>query len=127
MVIICEQKKLTKDTIILEDIKVRKLVEDAGFTGNYKTRIIHDIMITGISCEKIKRKIIREGSDITLAIIMELSMAGVATQHHLSMMQEPSIASIYLQYGHKKRIPKNNCQLSTVMDQISGSQQSTVT
>ena len=52
----------------LEDFhtKATRLVTQAGYEGATKDRVLRDI-ISGISSEKIRAKIVKEGHEVTLA------------------------------------------------------------
>ena len=59
----------------------------------------------GISSEKIRSKIVKEGHEVTLARVMEIARLKVSMQQHLDRMQETAKVN-YVQYGkstkHKK-------------------------
>ena len=43
------------------------LVTQAGHEGATKERVLRDTIISGISSDKIRSKIVKEGKDVTLA------------------------------------------------------------
>ena len=53
----------------LEDFytKASRLVTQAGYDRGAKDRVLRDIIISGISSEKIRAKIVKEGHEVTLA------------------------------------------------------------
>ena len=84
----------------MEDFHTKALclVTQAGHTGGTKDRVLRDTIISGISSDKIRGKIVKEGKDVSLACVMEIARLEVSTQNHLDRMQE--IAKInYVQYG----------------------------
>ena len=91
----------------LEDFhtKATRLVTQAGYTGDARDKVPRDTIISGISSEKIRSKIVREGHEVTLARVMEIARLEVSTQQHLDRMQETAKVN-YVQYGkstkHKK-------------------------
>ena len=52
----------------LEDfhIKVTRLVTQAGYEGDAKDQLLRDTIISGISSEKVRAKIVKEGHKVTL-------------------------------------------------------------
>ena len=91
----------------LEDFHTRatRLVTQAGYTGDAKDRVLRDTIISGITSEKIRAKIVKEGHEVTLNWVMEIARLEVSTQQHLDRMQETAKVN-YVQYGkstkHKK-------------------------
>ena len=53
----------------LEDFhtKVTRLVTQAGYTGDARDKVLRDTIISRISSEKIRSKIVKEGHEVTLA------------------------------------------------------------
>ena len=52
----------------LEDFhtKAMRLATQAGYEGAAKDRVLRDTIISGISSEKIRAKIVKEGHEVTL-------------------------------------------------------------
>ena len=73
--------------------------------GLPKERVLRDTIISGITSDKIRDKIVKEGKYVSLAQVMEISIFEVSTQNHLDRMQEKAKVN-YIQYGkstkHKK-------------------------
>ena len=55
-------------TMSLDDFhtKATRLVKEAGYEGAGKDRVLRDTIISGISSEKIRAKIVKEGHEVTL-------------------------------------------------------------
>ena len=70
-----------------------------------KTRVLRDTIISGISSEKIRAKIVKEGHEVTLAQVMEIARLEVSTQQHLDRMQETAKVN-YVQYGNLTKSKK---------------------
>ena len=53
----------------LEDFhaKATRLVTQAGYTGDARDKVLRDTIISGISSEKIRAKIVKESHEVTLA------------------------------------------------------------
>ena len=91
----------------LEDFhtKATRLVTQAGYEGATKDRVLRDTIISGISSEKIRAKIVKEDHEVTLAQVMEIARLEVSMQQHLDRMQETAKVNC-VQYGestkHKK-------------------------
>ena len=68
----------------LEDFhtKALHLVTQAGYEGDAKERVLRDTIISGITSEGIRSKIVKEGH-VTLNRVMEIARLEVSTQHHL--------------------------------------------
>ena len=47
--------------------KATRLVTQAGYTGETKDRVLRDTIISGITSEKIRAKIVKEGHEVSLA------------------------------------------------------------
>ena len=73
-----ELKHLFQGSLSLEDFhtKASRLVKQAGYEGDAKDRVLRDTIISGISSEKIRAKIVKEGHEVTLNWVMEKSKAG---------------------------------------------------
>ena len=69
----------------LEDFhtKATQLVTQAGYEGDAMDRVLRDTIISGISSDKIRSKIVKEGHDVTLNQVMEIARLEVSTQQHL--------------------------------------------
>ena len=54
----------------LEDFhtKALHLVTKAGHTGGTKDRVLRDTIISGISSDKIRGKIVKEGKDVSISL-----------------------------------------------------------
>ena len=100
LIAVVELKRLFQGTLSLEDFhtKASRLVIQAGYTGDAKDRVLRDTIISGISSEKIRAKIVKEGHEVTLAQVMEIARLEVSTQQHLDRMQETAKVN-YVQYG----------------------------
>ena len=48
-------------------MKASRLVIQAGYADDAKDRVLRDTIISGISSEKIRAKIVKEGHEVTLA------------------------------------------------------------
>ena len=107
LIAVVELKHLFQGSMTLEDFhtKALHLVTQAGHEGATKERVLRDTTISGISSDKIRGKIVKEGKDVTLAQVMEIARLEVSTQNHLDRMQETAKIN-YIQYGkstkHKK-------------------------
>ena len=95
----------------LEDFhtKALHLVTQAGHTGATKDRVLRNTIISAISSDKIRGKIVKEGKDVTSAQVMEIARLEVSTQNHLDRMQETAKIN-YVQYG--KSTKKKNGKMS---------------
>ena len=62
----------------LEDFhtKATRLVTQAGYTGDARDKVLRDTIISRISSEKIRSKIVKEGHEVTLAQVMEIATPG---------------------------------------------------
>ena len=113
---VVELKCLFQGSMSLEDFhtKALRLVKQAGYEGAAKDQVLRDTIISGITSERIRDKIVKEGHEVTLNWVMEIARLEVSRQQHLDRMQE--IAKVnYVQYGkftkHKKG--KKSTQSST--------------
>ena len=64
-----ELKRLFQGTLNFEDFhtKATRLVMQAGYTGETKDRVLRDTIISSITSEKIRSKIVKEGHEVSLA------------------------------------------------------------
>ena len=65
-----------------------RLVTQAGYEGDAKDRVLRDTIISGLTSDKIRAKIVKEGHGVTLNQVMEIARLEVSTQQHLKRMQE---------------------------------------
>ena len=65
-----------------------RLVTQAGYEGDAKDQVLRDTIISGLTSEKIRAKIVKEGHGVTLNWVMEIARLEVSTQQHLEQMQE---------------------------------------
>ena len=106
LIAVVELKQLFQGTLSLEDFhtKASRLVIQAGYAGDAKDRVLMDTIISGISSDKIRAKIVK-GHEVSLAQVMEIARLEVSKQQHLDRMQETAKVN-YVQYGksmkHKK-------------------------
>ena len=72
----------------LEDFhtKAMRLVTQAGYEGDAKDQVLRDIIISGITSEKIRAKIVKEGHKVTLNCVME-----IASFHPMSPRQNATL------------------------------------
>ena len=75
-----------------------RLVTQAGYEGDAKDRVLRDTIISGLTSDKIRAKIVKEGHGVNLNRIMEIARLEVSTQQHLERMQETAKVN-YIQYG----------------------------
>ena len=85
--------------------KAVRLVTLAGYEGATKDRVLRDTIISGITSDKIRAKIVKEGHEVSLNLVMEIARLEVATQHHLDRMQETTKVN-YVQYGKSTKSKK---------------------
>ena len=100
LIAVVELKQLFQGTMSLEDFhtKAMRLVTQAGYEGDAKDQVLRDTIISGITSEKIRAKIVKEGHKVTLNQVMEIARLEVSTQHHLDRMQD-TVKVNYVQYG----------------------------
>ena len=69
LIAIVEFKHLFQASMTLEDfhIKALHLATQAGHEGTTKERVLRDTIISGITSDKIRGKIVKEGKDVSLA------------------------------------------------------------
>ena len=84
----------------LEDFhtKALRLVTQAGYEGDAKDKVLRDNIISGLTSDKIRAKIVKEGHEVTLNQVMEIARLEVSTQQYLERMQETAKVN-YIQYG----------------------------
>ena len=70
-----------------------------------KIRVLRDTIISGLTSDKIRAKIVKEGHEITLNRVMEIARLEVSTQQHLERMQETTKVN-YVQYGKSTKSKK---------------------
>ena len=63
-----ELKRLFQGTLSLEDFhtKALRLVTQAGYEGGAKDEVLRDTIISGLTSDKIRAKIVKEGHGVTL-------------------------------------------------------------
>ena len=68
LIAVVELKQLFQGAMSLEDFhtKAIRLVTQASYEGDAKDRVLRDTIISGISSEKIRAKIVKEGHGMTL-------------------------------------------------------------
>ena len=100
VIAVVELKWLFQGTMSLEDFhtKAMRLVTQAGYEGDAKDQVLRDTIISGITSEKIRAKIVKEGHAVSLNQVMEIARLEVSTQHHLDRMQD-TVKVSYAQYG----------------------------
>ena len=82
-----------------------RLVTQAGYEGDAKDQVLRDTIISGLTSDKIRAKIVKEGHEITLNRVMEVARLEVSTQQHLERMQETAKVN-YIQYGKSTKSKK---------------------
>ena len=97
----------------LEDFhtKALRLVQQAGYEGDAKDRVLRDTIISGLTSDKIRAKIVKEGHGVNLNRVMEIARLEVSTQQHLERMQETAKVN-YVQYGKSTKSKKKKPQSS---------------
>ena len=108
LIAVVELKWLFQGTMSLEDFHTiaTRLVTQAGYEGDAKDQVLRDTIISGISSEKVRAKIVKEGHKVTLNQVMEIARLEVSTQHHLDRMQETAKVN-YVQYGKSTKNKKD--------------------
>ena len=68
LIAVVELKQLFQGTMSLEDFhtKVMRLVTQAGYESDAKDQVLRETIISGITSEKIRAKIVKEGHKVTL-------------------------------------------------------------
>ena len=82
-----------------------RLVTQAGYEGDAKDQVLRDTIISGLTSDKIRAKIVKEGHGVTLNRVMEIARLEVSTQQHLERMQETAKVN-YVQYGKSTKSKK---------------------
>ena len=82
-----------------------RLVTQAGYEGDAKDRVLRDTIISGLTSDKIRAKIVKEGHGVNLKRVMEIARLEVSTQQHLERMQETAKVN-YVQYGKSTKSKK---------------------
>ena len=82
-----------------------RLVTQAGYEGDAKERVLRDTIISGLTSDKIRAKIVKEGHGVNLNRVMEIARLEVSTQQHLDRMQETAKVN-YIQYGKSTKSKK---------------------
>ena len=67
--------------------------------------MLRDTIISGLTSNKIRTKIVKEGHAVTLNQVMEIARLEVSTQQHLERMQETAKVN-YIQYGRSTKAKK---------------------
>ena len=91
--------------------KALRLVQQAGYEGDAKDRVLRDTIISGLTSDKIRAKIVKEGHGVNLNRVMEIVRLEVSTQQHLERMQE-TVKVNYVQYGKSTKSKKKKPQSS---------------
>ena len=107
LIAVVELKQLFQGSLGLEDFhtKALRLVTQAGYTGDAKDRVLRDTIISGLTSDKIRAKIVKEGHGVNLNRVMEIARLEVSTQQHLERMQETAKVN-YVQYGKSTKSKK---------------------
>ena len=82
-----------------------RLVTQAGYEGDAKYHVLRDTIISGLTSDKIRVKIVKEGHGVILNRVMEIARLEVSTQQHLERMQETAKVN-YVQYGKSTKSKK---------------------
>ena len=67
--------------------------------------MLRDTIISGLTSDKIRAKIVKEGHGVNLKRVMEIARLEVSTQQHLERMQETAKVN-YVQYGKSTKSKK---------------------
>ena len=107
LIAVVELKQLFQGSLSLEDFhtKAFRLVTQAGYEGDAKDRVLRDTIISGLTSDKIRAKIVKEGHGVNLNRVMEIARLEVSTQQHLERMQETAKVN-YIQYGKSTKSKK---------------------
>ena len=107
LIAVVELKQLFQGSLSLEDFhtKALRLVTQAGYEGDAKDRVLRDTIISGLTSDKIRAKIVKEGHGVNLNRVMEIARLKVSTQQHLERMQETAKVN-YIQYGKSTKSKK---------------------
>ena len=82
-----------------------RLVTEASYEGDAKEQVLRDTIISGITSDKIRAKIVKEGHKVKQNQVMEIARLEVSTQQHLDRMQETAKVN-YVQYGKSTKSKK---------------------
>ena len=88
-----------------------RLVQQAGYEGDARDRVLRDTIISGLTSDKIRAKIVKEGHGVNLNRVMEIARLEVSMQQHLDRMQETAKMN-YAQYGKLTKSKKKKPQSS---------------
>ena len=88
-----------------------RLVQQTGYEGDARDRVLKDTIISGLASDKIRAKIVKEGHGVNLNKVMEIARLEVSTQQHLDRMQETAKVN-YVQYGKLTKSKKKKPQSS---------------
>ena len=107
LIAVVDLKQLFQGSFSLEDFhtKALRLVTQASYEGDAKDRVLRDTIISGLTSDKIRAKIVKEGHGVTLNRAMEIARLEVSTQQHLERMQETAKVN-YIQYGKSTKSKK---------------------
>ena len=107
LIAVVELKWLFQGTMSFEDFHTKAiwLVTQAGYEGDAKNKVLRDTIISGITSEKIRAKIVKEGHAVSLNWVMEIARLEVSSQHYLDRMQE-TVKLNYVQYGKSTKNKK---------------------
>ena len=107
LIAVVELKRLFQGTMSLEGFhtKATRLVTQASYEGDAKDQVLRDTIISGISSEKVRAKIVKEGHKVTPNQVMEIARLEVSKQHYLDRMQETAKVN-YVQYGKSTKNKK---------------------
>ena len=107
LIAVVELKQLFQGNLTLEDFhtKAMRLVTQAGYEGDAREQVLRDTIISGLTNDKIRAKIVKEGHKVKLNQVMEIVRLEVSTQQHLERMQETAKVN-YVQYGKPTKSKK---------------------
>ena len=114
LIAVVELKQLFQGNLSLEDFhtKALRLVTQAGYEGDAKDKVLRDNIISGLTSDKIRAKIMKEGHELSYG---DSQAGSLHTQHHLERMQETAKVN-YVQYGKstksKKKKPQSSARAS---------------
>ena len=113
LIAVVELKRLFQGSLSLEDFhtKALRLVQQAGYEGDARDRVLRDTIISGLAGDKIRAKIVKEGHGVNLNRVMEIARLEVSMQQHLDRMQETAKVN-YVQYGKSTKSKKKKPQSS---------------
>ena len=107
LIAVVELKQLFQGNLTLEDFhtKAMRLVTEAGYEGDAREQVLRETIISGLTSDKIRAKIVKEGHKVKLNHVMEIARLEVSTQQHLERMQETAKVN-YIQYGKSTKSKK---------------------